>query len=157
MNRYQPPVILTASSYLLLLLLWALTFYVYSQVPEIIPVHFNASGEADGHGSRLFLFIFPTLSTALFFFFGFLASQPQMLNYPIRKTPENQHALEALGQECLLVLRSALSLGFILLLIGIYRATKYSTNQLGIGYFWAFLGLILGTTIAYIIRMVRIR
>lgn len=157
MNQPQPNALLTASSYILLILLWALSLFVYFQVPDVIPVHFNASGVADGHGTRLFLFIFPTLSTALFFFFGYLASQPQMLNYPVRKTPENQQALEALGQECLLALRSALSLGFMLLLTGIYLAAKNQTNQLGTGYFWAFLGLILGTTGAYIVKMIRIR
>ena len=47
--------ILEVIGWILLIGIWILTFTNYFDLPETIPIHFNAAGEADGFGSKLSL------------------------------------------------------------------------------------------------------
>ncbi|WP_135257517.1 DUF1648 domain-containing protein [Thermus caldilimi] len=58
-----------------LLLIWALTLFVYSQLPERIPAHWNAQGEVTRYGSRMEVFLLPLVLTLLY---PFLALAPRL-------------------------------------------------------------------------------
>ena len=55
--------ILEAITLLLLLTMWGIALIFYNKVPDIIPVHFNFAGEADGWGSKINLFILAGVGT----------------------------------------------------------------------------------------------
>lgn len=81
--------ILEILSWLVLLFLWGLVIYFYSNLPQIIPIHFNASGRANGFGSKGTLFLLPVIGTALFIGLTALNKVPHIFNYPTAITSEN--------------------------------------------------------------------
>lgn len=77
------------SGYILLAALWCLVVYFYNNSPDVVPIHFNLAGEADGYGTRKTMFITPVLCTFLFFMLTEVAKHPEMFNYPVTITPQN--------------------------------------------------------------------
>ena len=60
-------------THLLNLVLLTLPFlmiaFFWGQMPETIPIHWNASGEADGFGSKWYIFMMPVINIAIFLLF----------------------------------------------------------------------------------------
>lgn len=56
---------------LFLLLPFAYAFYIFPSLPEVIPIHFNASGDADAWGDKSSIFLLPCIMgiTSLFVYF----------------------------------------------------------------------------------------
>ena len=81
--------VLEILSWLALLFLWGLVIYFYSSLPQIIPIHFNASGRANGFGSKGTLFLLPIIGAFLFVGLTALNKVPHIFNYPTAITPEN--------------------------------------------------------------------
>ena len=69
--------------------IWALTLTNYSILPEIIPIHFNGAGKADGFGNKTHIFVLPIISTLLFIGLTTLNKHPHIFNYPSQITKEN--------------------------------------------------------------------
>ena len=69
--------------------IWALSLTNYSILPEIIPIHFNGAGKADGFGNKTQIFVLPIISTLLFIGLTTLNKHPHMFNYPSQITKEN--------------------------------------------------------------------
>lgn len=67
--------------------------FVYRSLPEEIPIHFNAKGEADGWGGRAVIFGMPLMALPMFIILFFLGKSPQVHNYPVKVTEENAHQL----------------------------------------------------------------
>ncbi|MFI8575331.1 DUF1648 domain-containing protein [Rossellomorea aquimaris] len=63
-------------------------FYLWSEIPDTIAIHFS-KGEPDQWGSKYFLFIMPIVSILIWFFIGLLAKKPEKLNY-VNLTEENK-------------------------------------------------------------------
>src|SRR5687767_7904517 len=76
-------------SLVVLIVLWCLTIYAYINMPETIPVHFNASGEPDNFGKKSSVFFLPALSTIIFFGMSWLGKRVHLLNYPKPITEQN--------------------------------------------------------------------
>lgn len=53
-------------NYAFLLLFCGYTIVTYFQFPEVVPIHFNLSGEADGFGSKNMNWFLVLVGTALF-------------------------------------------------------------------------------------------
>ena len=62
---------------------------VWNSLPERVPIHFNARGEADGWGSRNFIWFLPSLSLLLWIGLTFLERVPHLFNFPVQITEEN--------------------------------------------------------------------
>lgn len=58
-------------------------------LPEKIPIHFNASGQPDGYGSRISILGIPLLGTFLYAMLTWMNKFPHTFNYPVDITPEN--------------------------------------------------------------------
>ncbi|MES2829792.1 MAG: DUF1648 domain-containing protein [Bacteroidota bacterium] len=56
---------------LILIAYWVYLKSVYGLVPEIIPIHFDSAGNADGHGNKIFLFELPRLATIFYIILAF--------------------------------------------------------------------------------------
>ena len=82
-------VFLEFASFTMLGAIWLLTAFQYAKLPDIIPVHFNASGEADGWGDKAILWILPLLTLVLTFLMKLLAGKPHLHNYPVKITEDN--------------------------------------------------------------------
>lgn len=58
--------IIGGSSLIFLIVLWGFTTIHFKDLPPQIPIHFNATGTADGFATRIHIWGLPLIATALF-------------------------------------------------------------------------------------------
>lgn len=73
----------------LLLIMLGYTLYIYPSMSDIIPTHFNGSGEVDGHGSKMTIWLLPFISLIMFIGLFVLNKYPHIHNYMVNITKEN--------------------------------------------------------------------
>ena len=56
-----------AASLALLVILWVFVIRNYALLPDVIPVHFNATGQVDRTGNKSTLFSLPIIATVIYF------------------------------------------------------------------------------------------
>ena len=138
---------------------WLVIALYWGQLPERIPIHFNASGEPDGFGARLMILFVPVLSTAMFFGLGLIRRMPPAsLNYPVRITEENLPAQHRLAMDLLETIRLWLTVS---LGLGVYLQVRAALEEEGGGlsvwYLPLFLGSLALILVPYFIQARRLR
>lgn len=98
--------------WLILIALWAITIINYSSLPDTIPTHFNAAGEADGFGTKVSIIALPVIATLLFIGLTVLNRYPQSFNYPTTMTKDNALRQYTLATRMLRYLKLVLVLVF---------------------------------------------
>lgn len=74
---------------------WLLS--VYTGLPDVIPTHFNAAGEVDGHGGKGSLWMLPGIALfTVLITLGLPQAAPSLINYPVKITEENRERQYAL-------------------------------------------------------------
>jgi len=71
------------------LVIWVYTMVNFSKLPDTIPTHFNAMGEADDFGGKASILALPIIATIVFVGISILSRFPHIFNYPINITKEN--------------------------------------------------------------------
>ena len=71
------------------LALWILVAATYSELPDVIPVHYDATGQADAYGDKSKILELPVIATVLYAGLTILSRFPQIFNYPVRITENN--------------------------------------------------------------------
>lgn len=59
------------------------------RLPDEIPIHFNAAGEADNWGGKASIFMLPLISLPMSLILFFLGRAPHLHNFPFKVTEEN--------------------------------------------------------------------
>jgi uncharacterized membrane protein len=72
-----------------LLALWVWTGMSYSNLPDTIPTHLNAAGEADGFGRKASIFGLPVVASLLYIGLTLLNRVPHIFNFPTPVTQDN--------------------------------------------------------------------
>ncbi len=98
--------------WLILLALCTLTINHYSALPDTIPTHFNAAGEADGFGSKVSIIALPVIASVLFIGLTLLNRYPHSFNYPTAITQDNALRQYTLATRMLRYLKLVLLLVF---------------------------------------------
>ena len=98
--------------WIMLLAIWGLTITHYSTLPDTIPTHFNATGEADGFGSKASIIGLPVIATLLFIGLTVLNRYPHSFNYPTAITQDNALRLYTLATRMLRYLKLVLLVVF---------------------------------------------
>lgn len=78
----------------------------WSDFPDRIPIHFNATGEADGFGSKPFLWLLPIVNVIIWLLALFAYKIPQLLSMPYYNYDNVKHkkiATDLLGWMQLLI------------------------------------------------------
>lgn len=124
-----------------LFLFWLLFFMSYAELPESVPIHYNAAGEIDAFGGKEMLWGLPITSTFLCVLLSLINFFPHLFNYPEKVTKENayrqyQNALQMIRYLKLFLI---LIFGYIL-----YKATSYAPNgtSQGLGVWFIFVLII---------------
>ncbi len=99
------------SGWAFLAVTWGYLIFNYGALPETIPTHFNASGHADGFGSKISIILLPVIATVFYAGLTFLNRFPHVFNYPRAVTPQNAGVLY---RRATLIIRY-LKLGLVLL------------------------------------------
>lgn len=124
-------------SKILLGIIWALTVYSLLKLPTTIPVHFNASGQADNFGSKLTLLILPILATVIYLGLTQLNKYPHIFNYMTKITEENAQKQYTIATRILRFLKLSIVVIFSLIILFTYLTAIAVTNGLG-SWFWPF-------------------
>lgn len=98
--------------WIVLLAIWGWTFSHYSTLPETIPTHYNAAGEADDFGGKTSIIRLPIIATLLFIGITVLNRYPHIFNYPTAITQDNALRLYTLATRMLRYLKLVLVLVF---------------------------------------------
>lgn len=96
----------------LLAALFVYTLASWSNLPETIPVHFNAKGRPDGYGGRITIFFSPLLTLALYLLLTVINRRPDIFNYPVRITPQNAEYQYRIATRMLRMLKLSLVVMF---------------------------------------------
>lgn len=96
---------------------WCFFFWLYPQLPETIPTHFNGVGTADAWGSKSSAYALLGINTALFALVSFACLNPRYINFPTPVTPENAPRLYAVGARALRFLKCVLLILFFAVLV----------------------------------------
>ena len=115
----------------LLVVIWGLTVYTFLQLPSTIPIHFNASGEADNFGDKKTILILPVLATLLYVGLTYLNKFPHVFNYMSEITQENAPKQYAITTRMLRFVKLAILLVFSLIILFTYLTTIGVTKGLG--------------------------
>ena len=71
------------------LAIWVFTITNYTNLPDIIPTHYNGAGQVDGFGGKGYIFTWPLIATFLFTGLTILNKFPHVFNYPTNITADN--------------------------------------------------------------------
>ena len=126
-----------------LILLWFVTLMVYASLPETIPTHFNAAGQADDHGSKMMILFIPAIGTLLFAGLTVINYYPQAFNFPTAITAENAQRQYANATRMIRTLRLSIVIIFSLLVFLINKATRTEDGTLGFWFLPCMLAIIL--------------
>ncbi|EDP94546.1 DUF1648 domain-containing protein [Kordia algicida OT-1] len=72
-----------------LIILWCYAIMKYMSMPDIIPTHFNLSGEVDGTGSKTSIWFLLGITTVLAVGIHILTKYPHIHNYMVEITEKN--------------------------------------------------------------------
>lgn len=72
-----------------LLALLILPAMYYGSLPDTIPHHFNGAGEADGFGSKSYIWALPGIGLAMYVFLTYIGRSPHRFNYMVKITEQN--------------------------------------------------------------------
>ena len=139
--------LLELTSKIILVLMWGLTLYAILKLPTTIPTHFNALGQADGHGNKLTILILPAFATVIYFGLSQLKMHPHIFNYMIKITENNAQKQYTIATRMLRFLNLTILLIFSLLILFIYFTAIGVTNGLGFWFLPLTFGLLLIPTI----------
>ncbi|PWA11175.1 hypothetical protein DCC39_09380 [Pueribacillus theae] len=131
-------------------------FFYWSGLPNRIPIHFNARGEADGWGGKESILVLPIIGLFLFKIMFFLSKAPHIYNYPVKVTEENAPKLYLEARRMMILLNFESTL----LLTSLHWETvrsAFGKDGLGAWGLPVFLLLIFGTMAISIFRMFRLR
>ncbi|MCF6142046.1 DUF1648 domain-containing protein [Flavobacterium sp. K77] len=125
-----------------ILAIWFLTITNYINLPDIIPIHYNGAGQADGFGGKGNILTLPLIATILFIGLTILNKFPLLFNYPTNITPENELRQHTNATRLLRYLKFIIVVIFGLLALQTIRNVNGETSGLGIWFLPLTLGLI---------------
>lgn len=118
---------------LLVLLLLLLPLYYISDLPDTIPTHFNAVGEADGFSEKSMLWLLPAIGLFLYTSLTVLNKFPHLFNYPTTITSKNAEGLYLKATKLVRVLNMICVATFLFISVSIVHSALGHQN--GLGYF----------------------
>jgi uncharacterized membrane protein len=120
-------------------------------LPNIIPIHFDGSGKADGWGSKYTMWFLPGLLTGLHILFHWLLKHPERFNYPTGTTPTNQAYLEKLTARFMRFLLLIITTGLTGILLDIIITIPTGVSDLPAAWLILLVGGPSISTIVYLI------
>ncbi|AKB81846.1 hypothetical protein MSBR3_1268 [Methanosarcina barkeri 3] len=137
----------------LLLLVGMVTFiYIqWDQIPQQVPMHYNALGEIDSWGSKYQTLILPAISILLYSFMTVVSFFPQIWNVPVQITDKNKEAVYLSTKNLIIFLKVEMLTIFFYLNYHTVTAQPLSITFLPI-----LMIIIFGTLVFFIVRIIRL-
>lgn len=141
--------------WLTLLLLWVLTCWKYSSLPDTIPTHYNAAGQTDSYGNKVTILFLPIIGTVLFIILTILNKYPHIFNYPVKVTAGNAERLYTIATRMIRLLKLILALVFLTLLFREIQTVTGKSNGLGSWFLPLMIALTFIPMTYFIIKLVK--
>lgn len=142
-------IILELTSWAMLLGLWFITAINYTSLPEVIPIHFNFSGEADGHAGKPAYWMFPVITSGLFILLTLISRYPHTLNYPVKITEDNARKQYSITVRFIRIMRLVIVGIFLYAVVSIASIADAETAASPLMPVWIMLGLLTCTILIY--------
>jgi uncharacterized membrane protein len=91
-----------------------MTFYLFKNLPDIVPTHFGLDGKPNGFGSKKTLWILPLISLFLQSFMS-LINSPESFNYLTELTPDNVEKEYRFARTFLVAMRLFVAVVFLMI------------------------------------------
>lgn len=145
----QQDKIVEALSIVGLTVLFLLPLLFYNQLPERIPIHFNAAGDPDGYSGREGVWLLPGIGLVLFILLTAINRSPETFNYPTKITLENaeskyRNAMQMIRWMKLIILVMFIYLTWMMVQVGLGK-----TESLHSWFVWVFITVIMGTVVYF--------
>ncbi len=118
-------------AWLLLIGLWIFALVNYSDLPDQVPMHFNARGEVDRYGDKASSLILPLIATLLFFGMTWLNRYPHVFNYLEPITASNAERQYTMATRLIRSLKLAVVAIFFIILVAVQQAATENIAGLG--------------------------
>jgi uncharacterized membrane protein len=138
--------------WLTIIILWVLTIWSYFKLPDIIPIHYDNSGNPDNYGDRLTIFILPLVASVIFAGMTIISKFPHVFNYPVDITKENALKQYANAIRLLRILKFSIPFIFLIIIIVSIDFPFDNSDGLGIWFLPVILGIILIPLIVFFIK-----
>lgn len=127
------------------------TVDAWDELPEVIPTHFNAAGEADGWGSRGTIVILPIVGAVSVVGLSLLRRIPHKFNYPFAITEENAERQYQLAILMIAAISAEVALLFAVLTYETIQVALLKASTLSPAV-WIFFGLTMLTVVLYFLQ-----
>ena len=132
--------------------MWVLTVANYSELPDIIPTHYNGAGEADGFGNKSNILSLPIISTLIFIGLTVLNKYPHLFNYPSEITKENSLNQYKNASRMIRFLKFIIMIIFGLIIFKTIQNANGNTDGLGTWFLPLTMGMIFIPIIYFLIN-----
>lgn len=105
---------------ILLIVTTVYTIYMYIQLPEKIPIHYNAAGVIDRYGNKLEIFILLIVTWVMYIGLSLVTRVPQFWNTGVSVTAENKDRVYRILKNMLKIIKMEIIVIFCYL---IYNTT----------------------------------
>lgn len=128
----------------------------WKNIPETVPIHFNAMGIADGFASKNTLIILPIINILIYLVLTFSSKVPQIINFPIKITEQNCMKINLYKIRMIRWIKLFTCL--LMTNITLHQIELFPSQQYGIGNFsiFIFLACILICILYFAIKMKKV-
>lgn len=112
--------------------IWLLTLVYYRELPEIIPIHYNLTGDVDGFGRKVNLLSLPSISTIIYLGLTILNKYPHTFNYPKSFTKENVREMYRATSRIMRLLKLVSTLIFGMIILETIQTVNGNSDELKI-------------------------
>jgi uncharacterized membrane protein len=149
--------IIEITGYVVLLAFWITIIISYKDLPEQIPIHYNALGEVDNYGNKTSIFILPIIGTFLFVFLTLTSKNPENFSYSIKITAENAERQYKNAVKMMGVMKIIVIILFFLIEYETITISNKKSEGLGVWFLPIMLGLIFVPVIYFAYRSHKIK
>ncbi len=139
------------------IVLWVFVIWIYIKLPEIIPVHYNESGNPDSYGNKLSIFILPLITSVIYILLTQLNKYPHILYYSEEITKKNALQQYTLATRIIRYVKFTVSLLFLLIVITAMDEDIVESDGLGVWFAPVILIIVFVPLIIFILISIRKR
>lgn len=110
-------------------LTWA-ALYGPNKLPDRVPTHFNAAGQANAWGEPTGMILMPAIAIGLYLLMSIVARFPDAFHYPVRVTPLNIERLQSITLDMIAWLKLELVCLFAVLQWAFIQAARSGSGRL---------------------------
>ena len=140
---------------LFVVLMIGLPSFYFNELPEMIPRHFNASGEPDAFSGKGVIWTMPIVGLVMYWGMFILNRYPHVLNYPTKITEENAERQYRNATKLVRALNLIIAAGFFYIVFATIETALERQSGLGGFFMPVFLVAIFGLLGVYLFRALR--